>query len=325
VDKVARIHPRWPELDALTKKLGEVDALLAAPPQLSPVEQARLQRQLQAQARKLEAEFQVELRALRQQQETRLARYGEQIQGEQRKKVAELRAQIDVELKTAVEARAAALRAELRQFEAQVIDEYRFPIANLRLKADVVGVASEEELRHLTDELDRLLKERDAKVRARAEVLEIALRDFERARIAEANVRLEQAQREADAEIRRLVDARKKELDAEGARISRARQRAFQARLNDFRRRLAGIVEGQLTAAQGRQTEGLRQRREQLLAERRALAEQRARLEDSILADVKIEVAAIAAARGFDVVLTRYLTNLAGEEITTDVVARLKR
>ena len=40
---------------------------------------------------------------------------------------------------------------------------------------------------------------------------------------------------------------------------------------------------------------------------------------------MKIEVAAIAAAKGFDVVLTRYLSNLTGEDVTADVLARLKR
>src|SRR3990170_3687940 len=56
VETVARAHPRWPELDALTKKLADVAAQLATPPQLSPVVRARIDARLRAQAKKLEAE-----------------------------------------------------------------------------------------------------------------------------------------------------------------------------------------------------------------------------------------------------------------------------
>ncbi len=325
VEKVVRAHPRWPELDALTRKLADVEAQLATPPQLSPVVQARIEAQLRVQAKKLGAEFQAELTALRERQQARLARYVAQLQAEQAAKLNQLRAQIDGELKKGIDARAATLRAELRQYEAQVLGEYRFPIANLRLKVDVVGVETEEELRRITGELDRLFTERDGKVRARAELVEVVLQDFERARIAEANARLEKTQTAAEAEINRLVEAKKKELDEEARRLTGAKQRAFEARLKTFRRRLLGIGEGQLASAQSRYAEGLRQREQQLLAERQALREQRARLEDSILADVKIEVAAIAAAQGFDVVLTRFLTNVSGKDITIEVLARLKR
>ena len=56
-----------------------------------------------------------------------------------------------------------------------------------------------------------------------------------------------------------------------------------------------------------------------------SLQEQRVRLEDGILAEVKIEIAAIAQDRKLDVVLTRFVTNVAGIDITSDVVQKLKR
>ena len=325
VDRVARAHPRWPELDALNKKLADLEVQLAVPPQAPPLVADRLEAQLRAQAKQLEAEFQAEMASLRQRQEAALERYAASLQDEQTAKLDRLRAQVEAELKQTVEARAAELRAELRRYEAEVLDEYRFPIANLRLKAAVIGVASEEELRQLTGELERLLNERDAKVRARAELVEVILRDFEKARVAEANGRLARAQREAEREFARLVAAKRQELEAETRRLLAARRRAFEARLEAFRRRLLSLGESQLAAAQSRYAEGLREREQQLLAERQALTEQRARLEDVILSDVKIEVAALAAARGFDVVLTRYLSNLTGEDLTAAVLGRLKR
>src|SRR3990172_5670935 len=74
VETVARAHPRWPELTALTKKLADVAAQLATPPQLSPVVRARIDARLRAQAKKLEAEFQAEVAALRARQGGKRAR-----------------------------------------------------------------------------------------------------------------------------------------------------------------------------------------------------------------------------------------------------------
>ncbi len=325
LDAVSRAHPRWAELDALHKKIRETEAALAVPPQVSPVVQARLQAQLKAQGKKLEAEFSAEMRALRERQQEQLNRYGAQVKAQEQANANRQRLQVRAEFSAAVEERAKALRAELRQYESQVMEEYRFPIANLRLKADVVGVANEEELRRLSEELERLLTERDAKVRERAEVLDVALVDFRKAKEAEANARLERIRREADAELRRLVTARERELRAETERLGKARQRDFERRLSTFRQQLLGIGEAQLASAQRSYLSGLRQQEEQLRAQRQALEEQRLRLEDAILADVKIEVASIAAARGYDVVLTRFLANIGGEDITADVLARMKR
>ncbi len=325
LDTVSRAHPRWAELDALQKKIQDTEAALAVPPQVSPVAQARLQAQLQAQGKKLETEFSAEMRAVRDRQQQQLNRYGVQVKADLQADVTRRKAQIDAEFSRAVNERAQLVRAELRQYEAQVMEEYRFPIANLRLKGDVVGVANEEELRRLSEELERLLKERDEKVRARAEVLDVALQDFRKAKAAEANARLDRVRREADAELKRLVSARERELRAETTRLGQAKQRDFQARITTFRRQLLGIGEAQLASAQRKYLEGLRQQEQQLRAQRQALEEQRLRLEDAILADVKIEVASIAASRGYDVVLTRYLTNINGEDITADVLARMKR
>jgi hypothetical protein len=305
--------------------LAEIEAQLAQPPPLPPMIQARIQTRLRAQARRLQARYQQEIASLRQRQEERLARYVAGVRAGQAAKLARLRAQVGAEYRRAIEARVRVLRQELRQFEIQVLDAYRFPMANLRLKVDVVGVATEEELRRITGELDRLLIERDAKIRAKADVLDAVLRDFEKARDAEATARMERARQAAEAETRRSTGAKERELVAETKRLVRGKQRAFQARVNAFRQGVLGIGEDLLDSAQRRYVQGLRQREQQLLAERQALVEQRQRLEDTILADVKIEVAAIAASRGLDVVLTRYVVNLAGEDLTREVIARMKR
>ncbi|MGH2452609.1 MAG: hypothetical protein ACRDF5_02450 [bacterium] len=325
LDAVVRAHPRWPEVDAIAKKLLAVEAALAAPPAIPPILQAQVQARLKAQARRLGSDFQAEIAALKKRQEERMVLYAARAGAEAEAGLQKLRVEIDAELSRALRERISAARAELRQYELQVLDEYRFPIANLRLKADVVGVTSEEEQRQLIEELDRVLLERDAKVQARAEVLDATVADFQRAREAEATAKYERARAAARAETTRLVAAREREIQDETTRLGKAKEVEFRRRLAAFRRRLTGIGEGQVDAAERRFLEGLRQREQQLLAERQALTEQRLRLEDTILADVKIEVASIAAARGLDVVLTRLMANLTGEDLTKEVLARLKR
>lgn len=325
MDAVVRAHPRWLEVDAIIKKLAQVEAALATPPVIPPILQARVQARLRAQARNLETEFRQEIAALKQRQEERILQYAARVRAEQQAKLQRLRAEIDTELQQALRARVRAARDELRQYEIQVLEEYKYPLTNLRLKADVVGVATEEEQRQLIEDLDRLLEERDAKVRARAEVLDAVVEDFQRAREAEANATYERARAAAAEETKRLIAATEQEIQDETTRLGKAKEGEFRRRLAAFRRSLTGIGEGQLDTAQRRYLEGLRQREQQLLAERQALTEQRLRLEDTILADVKIEVAAIAAARGLDVVLTRLLANLSGQDLTQEVLARLKR
>src|SRR3990172_7087771 len=105
VETLARAHPRWPELDALTKKLADVAAQLASAPQLSPVVQASIDARLRAQAKKLGAELQAEVAALRARQEAKLAPDLSQLRAEQAAKLNQLRAQIDGELKKGIDAR----------------------------------------------------------------------------------------------------------------------------------------------------------------------------------------------------------------------------
>ena len=56
-----------------------------------------------------------------------------------------------------------------------------------------------------------------------------------------------------------------------------------------------------------------------------ALLEQRARLEDSMVAEVRIEIAAAAQARGVDAVLAYAVAHPGAIDLTPDVIARLKR
>ncbi|HXF83128.1 MAG TPA: hypothetical protein VNN19_10290, partial [bacterium] len=144
---------------------------------------------------------------------------------------------------------------------------------------------------------------------------------------AEVNARLNAEHAAATAEAQRLIEARRRALEAELAAEGARREQVFRQRLERRRKELLAAAEAAIagrTAARGRDA---RTRAGQLQAELAALQEQRARLEDAILADVKIEVAAIAQARQVDVVLTRHIVSRgpAVVELTADVIRRLRR
>lgn len=324
IDAVARRHPRWPALDALNRRLQAVEVALLSPPPPPPLDQRRAEAQLAAQARQIRAAFEAELQAQRQRDQVLLDRYARQVQEERRARLQASQRQIEAEVRRAVEARAAALQEALRAYELQVIEEYRYPLANLRLKADVVGIANEEELRRLNEELARLQAERDARIRQRAAELDQQLAEFQRAQEQLARARLERLARQADAEVRTLVEAKRRELEARAAQRARAQQARFQARVEAVRRQILGALRRQVEEAQQRYLAQLRERERQLQAERQALQAQRLRLQDSLLAEVKIEVAALAAEQGLDVVLTRYISNVTSLDLTDAVIARLK-
>jgi len=325
LNKVARVHPRWKELEALAKRLQRVQGQLAAPALPPFLSDERLRRQLEAQGKALQAEFQAEIQVIRERQEAKLRQFADEVRGRQETLFEQRKAQVEAQLRKALDDRARALQEELRRYELQVMEEYRYPLANLRLKADVVGVASEDELKRMTEEIERLQDERDAKVRARAQAIDATMNDFQRAKALEAEARLVALKKTAEAEIRRQAEAKRRELEAENAKLVREKEQEFNRRLADVRLKVLGVAGDQVKQAQGRYAEGLRKREQQLLAEERAVNEQRLRLEDSILAEVKIEAAAIAAQRGLDVVLTRYTLNMKMEDLTQAVIARLKR
>jgi hypothetical protein len=86
-----------------------------------------------------------------------------------------------------------------------------------------------------------------------------------------------------------------------------------------------GGVQEQYRAAQERYAKELQADEARLRAELQALMEQRVRLEDSVLAEVRIEVAAAAQAQKVDVVLTRVVAHTGAVDLTPAVIAKLKR
>lgn len=325
LEAVAKAHPRWKELDTLARREATVEADLALVPPPPPVPQTDVRQSLTDEAAKIRASFEAELSTLREQRRRDLEAYVEDVKKQQQAKLEETRARLETEAQAAITAKRDELKAQLHTAEQQIMDEYRYPLLNLRLRAEVAGLRSEEEGRQVLRQLQALQQEREERIRAKGEETERQFLEFQKAKEAEINERLKAEQEALNAESQRLLDAKEKEIQSELSREAAARERTFQQRLEERRKTLLLAAEQQLRGQQSTFLRDLDERARRLRAELAALREQRARLEDSILAEVKIEVATIAQAQSLDVVLTRAVLNRTAVDITKDVIRKLKR
>src|SRR5213083_1876470 len=270
---VTRAHPHWQELNAVVQQVADVQAQLALLPAAPVMPEVDVQRALDLEARQLQGELDKELAFLKQDSERRLEAFADGLRTEQAAKIDQVRQELEAEGDREILAKRDELRDQLHAAEQSIRDEYRYPLLNLRLRAEVAGLTSEEEAKQLQRQVQALQDEREQRIAATAAGLE----------------------------------------------------ETFRARLDRRRKELLAAAQGPVPGRQGAFAENLGERNRRLRAEMVSLQEQRVRLEDGILAEVKIEIAAIAQDRKLDVVLTRFVTNVAGIDITTDVVEKLKR
>ena len=325
LEAVAQAHPRWKELTALKARAARTEGELAVAPPPPPVPGTDVQRALTEEAAKMRASFEQELNTLREERTRTLAAHAEDLKKQQELKFEEIRRTVEAEAATAIVARRDELRAQLRTAEQEIMGEYRYPLLNLRLRAEVAGLRSEEEGRQLLRQVQALQQEREERIKAKGDEVEQEFMAFQKAKEAEVNSALKAEQDALNAESARLIEGKEQELQAELSRAAAERERAFQQRLERRRKELVEAAEAILRGQQGSFVRDVTARTKRLRAELLALQEQRARLEESILAEVKIEVATIAQAQQLDVVLTRTLGGAGGVDITEDVIRKLKR
>jgi hypothetical protein len=322
---VSRAHPRWPELEEVMRQLQEVEAELATlPPPLS-LPSTDLQRLLEEEANRLQAELAREVEFIRQNGLRRLETFAAALRSRQEARLAQTQREVQMQAERELMARREEIRARLRTAEQEIREEYRFAILNLRLRAEVAGLASEEEGRQLLAQLQGLQQEREDRIQRRVEEMDGAFAASQRAKEAEVNATLRAAQEVLQAEFQRQLVARERSMQADVGRAAAEREREFRDRLARRQQELLRTADTQLRNRQGVHTDDARERASRLTVVLAGLRDQRQRLEDRILAEVKIEVATIAQDRRLDVVLTRFVANVAGVDITPAVVEKLKR
>ncbi len=325
VQAVAKAHPRWKELDGLNTRVAQAETALALVPPPPPPPETDLSRALDEEARRLKASFEEEVNALREDRRIALETYAADVKKSQEAKFTAIRAQMEDEARKAIDAYKDELRAQLRAAEAEIMAEYRYPMLNLRLRAEVAGLRSEEEGRQVLRQLQALQQEREERIRAEGEEIERKFQGFQKAKEAEVNAALKAQQDALTAEGQGMVESKRREIESEMAREASSKQRQFTEQLEQRRKQLIAAAEAQLRGRQAAYIREVDQRTAQLRAQLMSLQEQRARLEESILAEVKIEVATIAQAQQVDVVLTRHVSSRGLIDLTADVIRKIRR
>lgn len=281
--------------------------------------------ELQAEVERLQAAYRAELDAIGEQIKKRIEAFAADLKAEQEGKLADRHKQLNAELQRVIEAKRDEMQRELDRFELATMAEYRVPLLNLRLKGDVVGVTSEEEARRLNQEAERITKERDAKVRVKAQALESTLEEFQKAKTAEAEAQIKAliASLEDDANAR--VKAKQEEADAEMKAAVHVREESLNHAVEERRKLLVGSANQQMRVTQEAYARRMEAQAARLRQELETMAGQRFRLEDSLLAEIRIEIAGLAQDQKIDAVLTRVLASTTAVDLTQAVIARIRR
>jgi hypothetical protein len=325
LEQAARAHPRWPELSALIARIQRTEVELNVGPAPPPTPEADLRKALDEEAEQLRATFTSEIDALREDSRRQLEAYTADLRKTLEAKMEATKAQLVDETTKAITAKREEMTRELRAAELTIMEEYRYPILNLRVRGEVAALSSEAEARTIARQIAALQTERDDRIREKQEETQQAFAAYRTATEAEVNERLRTAQAELEAQAVQQVKAKEAELQAAFAALGAKREQEFNARMEARRKALIAGAESQLRTQQEQLLRDARGRVERLQAEIRALQEQRVRLEDSILAEVKIEVATIAQQQQLDVVLTKHVANITATDLTSVVVEKLKR
>lgn len=321
---VVSAHPRWKELADIRARVARVEGELAVLPPPPPAPQTDIKRILDQEAATMRASFTRDLDAMKEEQRRALEAYAEELRKDQAAKLEAIRRQVEAEAEAAIVAKRDELKAQLRSAEQAIMEEYRYPLLNLRLRAEVAGLRSEEEGQAVLRQLQALQQEREERVRAKAEEIEQAFQEFQKATEADVNARLKAEQDAVNAESQKLIASREQQIQSELRRVVAERERVFQQRLEQRRKELVAAAEAQLRGGQAAYAREVEVRAQRLRAELLTLQQQQLRLEDSILAEVRIEAATVAQAQGLDVVLTRTLARSGVVDITADVVRKLR-
>ncbi|MDR7418824.1 MAG: hypothetical protein QN178_07920 [Armatimonadota bacterium] len=320
-----RAHRRFAELAALSKKIDAIQVRLASPPPPPEVPAPTGGANLQGEADRLQTAYRAELDALRDQLHARVEAFANDVRAEQEAKLADRQRELNAELTKTLEAKRDELQRDLERFELATMAEYRIPLLNLRVKADVVGVSNEEEAKRIQAESERITKERDEKVRTRAQALEKQLQEFSQTRNAEAEAKFKAYIAALEEEAKARVEARTDEARAELEAEVKKREKLFTEAMEGRRKLVTEGAQDQLRAAQERYARQVEAESRRLRVELQELTAQRLRLEDSMLAEIKIEIATLAQERRIDAVLTQALGHRNVLDLTPDLIARLKR
>jgi len=343
--RAVQAHPRWGEVAALDQQIQEIQIELAMVPGVQipslqiPTPKIDLTPEMKAEVERMKPEFQREVQAFEDAGRKELADYGQQVRSDQLQKLSARRSELKTQLDQAIKDKQQAIATDTQQFQEQTMAEYRLPLLNLHLKQETIQTMSKTDAEALAAQIQTLTKERDEKIAAHERANQQAFFEFQKAESDKASADLKAYQDQLTQEGQRLVDERAAQITARVRAEIEAKQGEFNQRLKDREQALVAAARGQaiqqMTQAK---TEAEAQARKQIQAQIDArdkqmqalrtrllgLQRDRARLYAIIMADLRIEAAALSQEKGWDVVLTQAVASVAAVDGTDDLIARIK-
>jgi Skp family chaperone for outer membrane proteins len=336
--RATRAHPRWPEVTALDHQISEIQAriALAVDTRSGPVRielpKVDLTPEMKAAVSRMRPELQQQADAVKAAARQELDAYVAQLRAEQQKQMQAKRTEVETDLAKAVQDKQQVLNKDTEQFQQRTLAEYRLPLLNLKLKLENVQQTGKGESEKLSQQLQALTKERDDKIAAHEKANQQALQEFQKEQVQAGNARLQSYQEQLSKEGQRLVEERATKLTADVRAKLEAMQAAFNQRLRQQEQSLVSAarqtqtreaerIKSQLEQQVQAGTTRVRTLQEELVAAQRS----RARLLGVILADLRIEVAALAQEKRWDVVLAQAIAAPGTIDATDELIARIKR
>jgi hypothetical protein len=340
--RVARVHPRWTEVLAFDRQIADLQAMLAVasaapgPPVSVDIPKVDLTPEMKAAIEKMRPEFQQQVEAIKEAARQELDAYVAQLRADEQRQMEAKRAELEAQLTKAAQDKHDALSKDFDQYQQQMLAQYRLPLLNLKLKLEDVQQSSRDQADQLTAQAQALTKERDDKIAAHEKANQQELQDFQKQQIQQVNAQLEAFQKQLNAQGQQQANDR-------AARVTARVRTQIEAKQAEFNQRLRGQEQAIVTSARQAQTREVVQARTQAekqiqaraqseVSRFRALQEQlqavqraRATLYAAIVSDVRVEAAALAQGKGWDVVLTQPVAAPGAVDGTDELIARIRR
>lgn len=341
-DKVVHAHPRWPDVDALNRRIADLQGRLnAVSPQLqlpqinlTPAFQAAAQREVASARPQFEQQFAQTAATLRAASQKELEAYAAQVHAEQQAAFLVQQKALTAQVQKAVDDKQQSLSQDSAQYQQQMLNEYRLPLVNLQLKQTALAGGSDRQAQQaVTQQIQAVTKERDDKINAHEQANRQALADFQTQQQAAYNQQMTALEAQFTADGQQKVAQKQAELEkafhdrlnAKQAQLGAQMNTQIKAQLAAREQALIAGAREQMARAQAQAIAGAQAEAQSLQAQLADAESERARLMDDIIADVRVEAAALAQQQGYDVILTQAVGTVDVTDITNDLVARIKR
>ncbi len=338
-DRAVRAHPRWPELEAIDRRIADLQARLAvstaggAEINLEPQIRAAAQQEMEQLRPEFSKAFQQQATALQDEARRELEAYAAKLRADGQAEFDTRRAQLEAQARKAIEDRQRALAKDNDQFQQQTVEQYRLQLLNLRLKLEAVQQTNKQESEKLSTQLDAVTKERDDKIAAHDKANAQAFDEFQKQQTQQYTAAVTALQKEITTRGQTLLDRKAAEISARLHTQISARQAEISQQLNA---RLQADLKAhqQAIVASARQQQARSQAQAGGVIQSRQAAEQaqlldargeRARLLATILADLRVDAAEMGQEKGYTVIVTQTLAAVDVVDVTDDLIARLKR